>query len=151
MSRPFRVWDTENNCFWQDVNEGHVGKIEQLFIGPSGKFILRQNGINIHESVFPGRFIRQDSTGLKDYHGKEIYEGDILKWYDRTLSWYRNPDKTSYSQIIDVAVFSDGSFRTRKYRELLINLCGTKDFNFLKISEIEVIGNIYETPLEDTP
>ncbi|WP_411829279.1 YopX family protein [Paenibacillus kribbensis] len=80
-----------------------------------------------------------------------MYEGDILKWYDRPLSWYRNPDTTTCSQIIDVAVFSNGSFRTRKYSELLINLCGTKDFNFLERSEIEVIGNIYETPLEDTP
>ncbi|MCF2718011.1 YopX family protein [Paenibacillus sp. UKAQ_18] len=143
MSRPikFRAWDVFEKEMDYEVTIDPDGKVA-AFNPLDGQYV---RGFSDDEKVI------MQYTGLKDRNGKEIYEGDILKWYDRPLSWYRDPDKTSCSQIIDVAVFSNGSFRSRKYSELLINLCGTKDFNFLERSEIEVIGNIYETPLEDTP
>ncbi|MBP1309090.1 hypothetical protein JOD82_002110 [Paenibacillus sp. 1182] len=81
MSRPYRVWDTESKCFWENANKAHVGCIEQLFIGLSGDFLLRQNGTIIHESMFPGRFIRMDSTGMKDHlNEREIFDRDIVEY-----------------------------------------------------------------------
>ncbi|WP_025720255.1 YopX family protein [Paenibacillus sp. 1-18] len=137
MSRPYRVWDTESKSFWQDINKGHVGCIGQLFLKPSGDFALRQNGIIIHGSVFPGRFIRQDSTGLKDRNGKEIYEGDILAWQDHKHLWSTSDDSYTVKAIVK---FNHDEF---KYMVGHLSLSAKREF--------EVIGNIYETPLEDTP
>lgn len=79
---------------------------------------IRVAGYDIDESTI-GRF-----TGLRDIHGAEIYEGDILRWY------------TPMGSITFTVLFRPGAF---------IGDSGNAHFPLFPDSRYEIIGNIHET------
>lgn len=65
-------------------------------------------------------------TGLKDWNGKEIYEGDILS-------------DEAYQNVKGEVYFEDGSF--------MVDLGNNRPlFEDMQDYKLEVIGNIYENP-----
>jgi len=77
-------------------------------------------------------------TGLYDIHGKEIYEGDIVR-YKVATGVDRQEKRFDYK--IGFVEFRDGAF----YPRPLEDTCGDIWYDFY-VWDLEVIGNIYENP-----
>lgn len=80
----FRVWDKENNKYFEPTFEAYNGNIEDITLTSHGEIILRTfDKPAIHESVFPDRFESpQFFTGKYDSLNKPIYFGDLIKFED---------------------------------------------------------------------
>lgn len=116
----FRVWDKLFNK-WGNPSDF-------LGIDVRGNLIC-ENGLN------PTNSIVQQFTGLLDKNGKEIYEGDIIKFF-----CYGHYDK----ELIGKIIYNEEMF-------MFLIQVGISDLNLYGIYKsdnkyYEIIGNIFENP-----
>lgn len=86
-------------------------------------------------------FIVQLFSGMKDIHGKDIYEGDIVSY--RTQEGRRYADE-DYNEFISEVVFKDGAFHPRYLEQIEDD----SYYNY-KVYHLEVIGNIFDTKIQN--
>lgn len=119
-------WYGNDNCI--NMIEGTEVKAPNRFANPKYNATVRGN--ELYELLM--------DTGMKDIHGKEIYEGDIVRY--RTQEGSRSTD-SSYAEWISIVNYSNGSFHPRYMEET----CDDPYYNF-KMYHLEIIGNKFEHP-----
>lgn len=121
----FRVWDTEENkfCDLKDLSNGRI-------YGKNGEHLLSldQDGVLCHNHNHT--FVFQQFTGLLDKNGKEIFEGDIVKYH------------YCYHLIVEGNSVGEVKFENGRVTPILSHVEDEDDFYSYIVSEIEVIGNI---------
>ena len=127
MKLKFRAWDKKTKWMlkWSDILEGKIGNAWSLFMetlrGDNSRFILMQY------------------TGLLDKGGKEIYEGDIVKY---------NCDYNDEDTLHQVKWFGDEGYPAFDLEPSLdvemngLSLVDSNDEGYT----LEIIGNIYSNP-----
>lgn len=124
----FRAWDSDNNTMWY---------MPELESDESPNELLSNFLDDYYDCVL------LQFTGLKDKNGKEIYEGDIISYWNGTINEdnngtieYKNKKYSRTKNTIVEIVYEAPSFRIKDGNPLLSNCLDRKD--------IEIIGNIYE-------
>lgn len=126
----FRAWDRINKTM-NYFDSGVIG-FEQI------------KNYCFVKHLLPNDILLLQYTGLKEKRGKEIYEGDIIRFYFDEQHGIQNKhsiiDKSFFTEMIDSVIFEKGCFFAFNY--------DVEDGAFLfKYNNCcEIIGNIYENP-----
>lgn len=129
----FRVWDIKNKKFIYEYDACH----KRLAISFDGK--VYHGGYD--DVLSTSDYIIQQYTGLNDYKGKEIYEGDIIHYLFDGAS-YPKEAQDKYLTCVYDSDFGGFCFDDADSSYYWAEVRGY----------VEVVGNIFENPeLLDKP
>jgi len=128
----FRAWDKKSKKMRtvESIGFGELSYYNEGYpvVNMIGRDCIDDKDIIIHRDSYQHELMQY--TGLKDKNGKEIFEGDIIRYYHKAVG-----------EIIRVVRYKYGMYGIEgKANETQIPFANILD------SEREIIGNIYENP-----
>ncbi|HFE0819423.1 TPA: YopX family protein [Streptococcus pneumoniae] len=142
---------------------GRLMSVKCMFFQDSEieEFELNDTLMNDYITAYPDEIELMQSTGLFDRNGKEIFEGDILKFNDEWNEYCHegyvdgSVEGVNYVEVVRSEICFE--FGKTKYPDSSLFILmedeqlNFKDFIKSEDFEFEIIGNIYENPelLED--
>jgi uncharacterized phage protein (TIGR01671 family) len=136
----FRVWDSKEG----KILHGNNGLCMFLC---SGVLVWQfADNFDILQSYTrQDRYYLMQFTGLKDKNGKEIYEGDIVRF-----DWRRHPELPCPEKIFIAEIFysihAAGFFLSKHKSESELRYKDETMLTKYRSTKCEIIGNIYENP-----
>ncbi len=131
-----RVWDTEYK-HWRELPDLYGDYQANAYRTYGEPFsIVRFFNSEAQDGIAEGTIIVQHSTGMFDKNGKEIFEGDIVKYNKR--GGIMSDDK-DYQDTIFLRGRPTMAYLSKEQHPI-------NSWNFL-YDTFEVIGNIFEKPV----
>ena len=128
MIPKYRAWYKE----WKEM--GRVGEIRFDLDGSVSVVLFKGNYLDV--SGPREKIVLMQSTGLHDKNGKEIFEGDIIRYNIDVVDIKRHPTLGFYTVLDGREGFFGDGMSIDDFEE------DAKEFS----KTAEIIGNIYENP-----